>query len=425
MSGNDWFGELVSSWRAAPLGYFFDIALGKMMNSSKRTEGEVQAPYLAAGSIQPEHLVLDETKTMAFTEVELSQYDLRRGDVVVVEGGAGYGRSHLLARDLPGWGFQNHVARLRERGPVIAGFLLYCLKACLLSGFVEANNRTATLPSLSRDVLRALPIPVPPLGEQRAIVDYLGCETTRIDALIEEQQRLIELLLERRQAVIELTVATEQVQTSGQRLKNLVLEVKQGWSPQCYPWPADGITTWGVLKAGAVNGGLFRPEENKELPPTEAPRQDAVVQRGQLVVSRANTRELAGSAAVVNGDFPRLMLCDKLYGFRLDPTRAVPEYVASILGTRQWRGFIELEASGSSPSMQNISQADILNLPMDLPCVERQRRILAHIDEQTSKIDTLITESETFIELVQERRSALITAAVTGQIEVREATCRT
>lgn len=75
--------------------------------------------------------------------------------------------------------------------------------------------------------------------------------------------------------------------------------------------------------------------------------------------------------------------------------------------------------------MQNISQADILNLPMDLPCVERQRRILAHIDEQTSKIDTLITESETFIELVQERRSALITAAVTGQIEVREATCRT
>ncbi len=70
--------------------------------------------------------------------------------------------------------------------------------------------------------------------------------------------------------------------------------------------------------------------------------------------------------------------------------------------------------------MQNISQADILNLPMDLPCVDEQRHITAYLDGQTAKIDTLIAETERFIELSRERRSALITAAVTGQVDVRE-----
>jgi type I restriction enzyme S subunit len=82
------------------------------------------------------------------------------------------------------------------------------------------------------------------------------------------------------------------------------------------------------------------------------------------------------------------------------------------------RGLIELEASGSSPSMQNISRADILNLPMDLPGVAERRRIVAHIHTQTAKIDTLIAETERFIELAKERRAALITAAVTGQLDV-------
>lgn len=277
----------------------------------------------------------------------------------------------------------------------------------------------ADLWSTRYSVMKRIPMAIPPLDEQRAITDYLDRETARIDALIEEQRRLIETLRERRQAVIETMINGTPPQTTGQRLKHVVLDVRQGWSPQCYPWSADGVTTWGVLKAGAVNGGTFRADENKELPETEVPRPEAVVQKGQLVVSRANTRELAGSAAVVDGDYPRLMLCDKLYGFTLDRDRAVPDYVASVLGTRRWRGLIELEASGSSPSMQNISQADILNLPMDIPPPDEQRRIAAYLDEQTAKIDALIAETETFIELSRERRSALITAAVTGQIDVR------
>jgi restriction endonuclease S subunit len=95
--------------------------------------------------------------------------------------------------------------------------------------------------------------------------------------------------------------------------------------------------------------------------------------------------------------------------------------MAFVLGTRRWRDLIELEATGSSPSMQNISQSDIVNLPMYLPPIDTQLDVLRRLDEQTAKVDALIAETERFVELSRERRVALITAAVTGQIDVREA----
>lgn len=265
--------------------------------------------------------------------------------------------------------------------------------------------------------MRTITIPVPLLAEQRAIADYLDRETARIDTLIEEQQRLIEMLHDRRQAAVEEAVSI--VATSGARLKHVIRSVRQGWSPQCYSWSADGVDTWAVLKAGAANGGRFRPMENKELPEDEIPRPDIVVTRRDLIVSRANTRELVGSAAVVDGDYPRLMLCDKLYAFSLDESRADSRFVAAVLGSRRWRDLIELEATGASHSMLNVSQAEIVNLPMPLPSVDEQRRIIAHLDSETARIDQLIAETERFIELAHERRSTLITAAVTGQIDVR------
>jgi type I restriction enzyme, S subunit len=302
-------------------------------------------------------------------------------------------------------------------GPeLIPEYLNYQFKA--IAPALRALNMGSTHQTIYQRDAAGIEIVVPPLDEQRAIADFLDRETVRIDTLVAEQGRLVDLLRERRAAVIESNIAAAPTTGIGRRLKHLVVEVRQGWSPQCYPWQADGIATWAVLKAGAANGGAFRPGENKELPGTEVPRPDTVVKRGQLVISRANTRELVGSAAVVDGDYPRLMLSDKLYALTMNPDRAVSSYVASVLGTRRLRGLIELEASGSSPSMQNISQADILNLPMDLPDLTQQHQILASLDEQTTKIDTMIAETEKFIVLSRERRSTLITAAVTGQIDV-------
>ncbi|WP_156685617.1 restriction endonuclease subunit S [Mycobacterium sp. Marseille-P9652] len=405
MSRSDWFGDLPSSWRAAPLGYYFDVVLGKMLNGSKHSAGETQAPYLAAGSIQPEHLVLDETKTMAFTEAELAQYDLRKGDIVVVEGGAGYGRSYLLAEDMPGWGFQNHVARVRGRGSVRPGFLIYCLKACLASGFIEANNRTATLPSLSRDVLRALPIPIPALPEQREIANYLDRETLQIDTLIGEQQRLIEMLRERRAAIGDRHFYSR----SGKRETTLRRVIR--------PLARPAIQGLGVVTAyrdGSVTLRSNKRDEGYTFSDTEQGYQEVRV--GDLVFHALDG--FAGAVGISDSHgnaTPVYHVCEVV-------SDDDPVYLAMLLRYLGVSGYLATQAPNvRQRSVDFRNWATFARVPVALPAADVQRDVVAEVRKETAKIDTLIAETEKFIELAVERRSALIIAAVTGQVDVREA----
>ncbi|WP_341718832.1 restriction endonuclease subunit S [Micromonospora sp. FIMYZ51] len=429
MTRDEWFGVPPDGWLSAPLGYYFDVALGKMLNASKDPGDGNSAPYLAAGSIQPEHLILDETKTMAFSREELVQYALRKHDVVVVEGGAGYGRSYLLRDDLPGWGFQNHVARLRGRGPVAPGFLLYCLKACLASGYIEANNRTATLPSLSRDALRSIPVPMPPLEEQRAIADYLDRETARIDTLIEEQQRLIEMLRERRESVITRTVTRglkpgipttdagvatlDHVPQHWQivRIKNVGRAlIGLTYAPEDVVDEGEGGTL--VLRAGNIQNGRLALGDNVYVNgkvPT-----DLRLRLGDIVIcARNGSPKLIGKNAVAT----EAVVGQTWGAFMVVLRSPINGYLRWVLNSQIFRSQTGLF---STATINQLTSATLHNLRFALPPADEQRRIAAYLDEQTAKIDMLIEESGRFVELARERRAALITAAVTGQIDVRE-----
>jgi type I restriction enzyme S subunit len=143
------------------------------------------------------------------------------------------------------------------------------------------------------------------------------------------------------------------------------------------------------------------------------------VRSGDLLVSRANTRELVGSAAVVSEDFPWLYICDKLYRIAICPDKTSANYLALFLASNEARGQIELGASGASQSMQNISQSVLMDLPIPLPHPEEQESIRNSISIQCGQIGELTAKASEAIALLQERRSALISAAVTGQIDVR------
>ncbi|MEX1907270.1 restriction endonuclease subunit S [Janibacter sp. Y6] len=213
---NYWFGSIPEHWSTPRLSHKASVVLGRMINAAAAGDDDVQLPYLAAGSIQPDALVLDDSKTLAVPAREVSKYELRAADVVVVEGGAGYGRSHVLPEGIPGWAFQNHVARVRARkDDVDTRYIRAVLEMCRLSGFFEANNRTATLPSLSREVLGALRIPCPPVDEQREIADHLDRETAKIDALIAKAERFTELARERRSALVTAAVTGQIDVTKG------------------------------------------------------------------------------------------------------------------------------------------------------------------------------------------------------------------
>jgi type I restriction enzyme S subunit len=402
MTSDAWFGDPPDGWTSAPLGYYFDVVLGKMLNASKESGQDRQAPYLAAGSIQPEHLILDETKTMSFSEEELGQYELRKNDIVVVEGGAGYGRSHLLRDGLSGWGFQNHVARLRSRGAVFPGFLLYCLKACLASGYIEANNRTATLPSLSRDVLRALPVPLPPAGEQRAIADYLDHETAKIDELIAEQRRLIEMLAERRRAVLD-EVTSEAV---GDWIKLKYLFTPSSESN----FPDEEVLSvyrdYGVIPKASRDDNFNRTPENVE--------RYLLVRPGDLVVNRMKAWQgslgISDHRGIVSGDYEVA---------RPSSRRLLPRFAHLFLRSPKMIAEYAVRSTGIRPSQWRLYWDQMGNIQMPVPSREAQAGLIAKIDEQINKIDSLIAEAERFIDLSRERRSALITAAVTGHLDVR------
>lgn len=431
--GRRWFGVLPEGWQAAPVNYHFEILLGKMINGKNEVAEGISAPYLAAGSIQPEHLVLDDSKRMDFSKAELRNYALKRHDIVVVEGGAGYGRSHLLTEDLVGWGFQNHVARVRQRsGSVLPGFLLYCLKACLASGYIEANNRTATLPSLSREVLGAIMVPLPPTDEQRAIADYLDRETAQIDALVAKQEEFIRLLRERRSGIIAASVAGLDIGDDRADSGASWLGVPpQGWvRAQVKHF---GAVTLGKMLQGNDCGSdvVARYLRAANVQP------DGVLALDDVKSMWFNPRELrslelrAGDVVVVEGGIGgygrAAFIAETLdgWGFQNSINRIRPfdenegRYLAYFLIMARQKGFIT--AYCNIVSMPHLTAEKLAAMPIFLPPPDAQREIADRLDSQTSRIDALIAKAEEHIALAKERRSALITAAVTGQIDVRTA----
>jgi type I restriction enzyme S subunit len=197
-------------------------------------------------------------------------------------------------------------------------------------------------------------------------------------------------------------------------LKRLVRSIEQGWSPECESWPAEE-GGWGVVKVGCVNGGHFRPEENKALPVSLEPRPGLSLREGDVLVSRANTRELVGSCVAVPQSYPNLLLCDKIYRIRCGEL-VTPSFLAALI-TVHGRRAVEIEATGASSSMLNISQSVILDLPVALPEPTEQDQIIAAASRETARIDALVAKKTRFIELLREKRQALITHAVTKGLD--------
>lgn len=350
---------------------------------------------------------------------DLSAYQLvRPGDLVVNKMKAWQGSlgvSSLMGIVSPAYFVFSPI-----RGRYDARFLHYLLRS---QPYIDSYGRMSDGIRVDQWDLDAwafsrLLVPLPEIWEQRRIADFLDRETAQSDALIEKQQTLIERFIERRGAFISHVVDGAE----GSRLvplRRLIQNLDQGWSPNASDWPVDDPKTqWSVLKVGCVNGGVFRPDENKAFAAGDMPQPRFTVRTGDVLVSRGNTRELVGSAATVLEDYPCLMLSDLLYRIRVKKDVVLPKYLSMVLGTRKLRDEIELQARGSSQTMPKISQRILLGLKVPILSLPAQSRVLERISETTTTIDDTVYRAERFIEVARERRAALITAAVTGQFDI-------
>ncbi|MFM0670756.1 restriction endonuclease subunit S [Paraburkholderia sediminicola] len=294
----------------------------------------------------------------------------------------------------------------------------------------------AAQPGLAVDRILQLLLPVPPTEEQQAIADYLDTETARIDELIREKDELIGLLREAQSSAFSSAIAKFSGLDSGSKssrfpwldsfpltwrvakVKHLTQSVDQGISPQCESYPPDD-GQWGVLKVGCVNSGDFNPLESKALPSDVDPIESITLKKGDVLISRANTKNLVGRAAMANRDYPRLMLSDKHYRLRPDLSECEPQFLVFVLTHPAVRVFIEERATGASASMLNIDQRTIMDLEIPLPPLNIQQQIIRESQADRDALAKLMAHTNDEIALLKELRAATVADAVLGRVDVR------
>lgn len=328
----------------------------------------------------------------------------------------------------------------RVRRPVFSSFVTEALRTDVAAGemFTRCRGMGTAFLRLNTSDFLDVHLAFPPSGEVERISAFLDRETAKIDGLIEEQRRLIALLAEKRQATISHAVTrglnpSVRLKPSGVdwlgdvpegwdvvRLRRIIDSIEQGFSPECFAYPA-ADQDWGVLKAGCVNRGTYNEIENKTLPPEIEPRPELEVQSGDLLMSRASgSPDLIGSVALVRNTQGKIMLSDKI--FRLNLEHGVDkEFFALSMASLPMRTQIVNAISGREGMANNLPQREIKNFWFALPPEKEQVEIARYLQHVTADLDALIETASSAIALLQERRAALISAAVTGKIDVREA----
>lgn len=197
-------------------------------------------------------------------------------------------------------------------------------------------------------------------------------------------------------------------------LKYLVSGIESGTSVNATDTPA-GEGEFGVLKTSCVYSGKFDPAENKAIVPEEYGRAACPLVVGSLIVSRMNTPDLVGAAGLVCQAPNGIFLPDRLWQVSFSGMMPLFAYYWSQSGS--YRTQVKMVCTGTSSSMQNLSQDQFKDFVLGVPLENEQQLITAHLDRETARIDALIEKKTRFIELLREKRQALITHAVTKGLD--------
>jgi len=281
--------------------------------------------------------------------------------------------------------------------------------------FRWGSGIVADLWSTRFSAMRRIALPVPPNREQMAIADFLDRETAKIDALIEKERRLIDGLLRRRENLIE-TVVGGAPNRPTVPLKRALRAIDQGISPDTSQAETD--SKWSVLKAGCSNHGIFNEDESKPLPTAIPISPNIVVRSGDLVTSRANgSPQLVGSTALVGNIRRRLILSDKT--FRLIPKpRINNRYLYWFMNSPSYRSQVRAAISGAEGLANNLPMSALRRIRIWIPSKDEQQESVSKLDAETTKIDEVVATTRRLVTVAEERRVALISAVVTGQLDI-------
>jgi type I restriction enzyme S subunit len=300
----------------------------------------------------------------------------------------------------------------------VPGFLHHLLRSRPLIAEYGARSK-GIRPSqwdLGWDEFRNIAVELPTVEEQQAIADYLDTELARIDALIEKKQRMVGLLEDRIVAHRSAWYGRLAQEWGTTPLRRAIQRVEQGWSPQCDNVAAESAE-WGVLKTSSVSKGVFAPEENKRLPESENPDLRWTVSDGDLLIVRGSgSASAVGQAAVATVGGRKLLFSDLLYRIRL--VDAQPEFVVMALQSSQVRSQLESAIRTDTGQTLKIRGDDIRSLLIPSVPPAKHAGAVQELSALISQVRDGCRCLEQSILLLQEHRQSLITAAVTGELDI-------
>ena len=438
-SGVEWLGQVPAHWRVDRIKASIESSRNGIWGDEPHGDESDIACVRVADFDRTKLLVKPQVPTVrSVTEKERAGRELNRGDLLLEKSGGGdlqpVGQVVMYQLDMPAV-CSNFVAKVTLKAGMIPGYWNYVHSAGYAVGVnLGSINQTSGIQNLDQHRYFNERAPFPPAREQTAIAAFLDRETAKIDALIAEQEKLIALLAEKRQATLSHAVtrgldADAPMKDSGVAWLG---EVPAHWEVTRLKFVANvqtgiakgkdmaGKTTIVVpyLRVANVQDGYLALEDvaTLDIEPEQLKRYRLIP--GDVLMNEGGDFDKLGRGAIWQGEVSDCIHQNHVFAVR-------PHGVSSDWLNRttsaQYAQFYFMGRSKQSTNLASISSSNIMELPVLVPSAEEQSKILLFIDNETKRLDVLKDESERATALLKERRSALIAAAVTGQIDVRGA----
>ena len=401
-----------------------EVRLGRQ-RAPQHEVGDHLLPYLRSANVVDGVLDLNDVKTMNFTPIEQAIFGLRDGDVLVTEGSGSrdtVGVSAVWHADLPGVVcFQNTLLRLRPRAGVTDGrYLAWWARHAWASGQIAAVCSGANIQHIGSDGLKRLTIDVPTVEEQRRIADFLDDRVARIDQIINARQRQLTRLEEYRDAIwdrLDAHVCNSYARVPLKRVLLSIVDGPFGSSLTSGHYSDEGTR---VIRLGNLGLANFRDTDRAYISNEYASQLTAhVVWPGDLLMAGLGDERWPLGRSVVAPESlgPAIVKAD-CYRLRLDD-RVRHDFAAAFLSGPRGRSAFRLLSRGSTRARLNTDLATMVDVP--LAPIHVQLKYASEIQEARDEAAAHAEWLQQSIEIVSEYKQALITAAVTGELDVTTA----
>lgn len=336
---------------------------------------------------------------------------------------------HVEPEDLvfnPMWAIEGGVAVSEIAGAVSTAYRVYEISPSIHPRFLHYLLRSQTAldqyrllirgvttfdRSVGREDFEAMPIPVPPLDEQRAIADHLDAETARIDALIEKKQRMIELLEEREQSLLDSVIDAD---SSPRQLRRCTTRITSGPRDWAGRTTDDGGTPfYRIADVSLAKSNVLSAATARVLPP-EGDQGRLALRPGDLLMTI--TADI-GSVARLPNELPSGYFSQHVAA--ITPADCDPAWLAFAIRAQSSQRQLEVAQYGGTKVQLSLGDVASLRVPW-VPRDEQVKRA-RQLAQQLDRSAELRDAQEASIELLRERRQAVITGATSGHVNIRAA----